>query len=212
MLEGILSESCRRVVFRLSRVSRDDDEFLEDLELDADGRVELLDLLSGRIPQNPIDELLDGPFRRVTKLRNRTRYSDGSFPVFYSALEPTTAEAEVAFWFQKGYVGTPKRNRTAYYQRFRCTFDGVEKDLRPRTREWPDLVHDSDYSFCNQLGAEARALGIGGLVVPSARQETGANMPIFVRGVLSDPKRDEVVAVTYRVDSDDVTVARPPQL
>ncbi len=36
-------------------------------------------------------------------------------------------------------------------------------------------------------------------------------MPIFVRGVLSDPKLDEVVAVTYRVDSDDVAVARLPQ-
>ena len=206
-----MSESCRRVVFRFSRVSRDDDEFLEDLELDADGRVELLDLLSGRTPQDPIDELLDGPFRKITKLRIRTRYSDGSYPVFYSALEAKTAEAEVAFWFRKEYVGNPKRNRTAYFQGFRCVFDGVEKDLRPRAREWPDLVHDSDYTLCNRLGAEARALGIDGLVVPSARQEMGANMPIFVRAVLSDPKLDEVVAVTYRVDSDDVAVARLPQ-
>lgn len=211
MLEGVLSESRRRVVFRFSRVSRDDNEFLAELDLDADGQVEMLDLLSGLIPQGPIDELLDGPFRQMTKLRNRTRYSDGSYPVFYSALEATTAEAEVAFWFRKEYVGTPKRNRTAYYQGFRCTFDGIEKDLRSRKREWPDLVHNSDYSFCNQLGAEARALGIGGLVVPSARQEMGTNMPIFVRGVLSDPKLDEVVAVTYRVDTDDVAVARLPQ-
>ena len=113
----------------------------------------------------------------------------------------------MAFWFRKGFVGTPTSSRTAYYQGFRCMFDGVEKDLRPKTREWPDLVHDSDYSFCNQLGAEARASGIDGLVVPSARQD-GANMPVFVRSALSDPKLDDVVAITYRVDRKDVSVSR----
>ena len=89
-------------------------------------------------------------------------------------------------------------------------FDGVEKDLRPKVREWPDLVHDRDYSFCNQLGAEARALGIDGLVVPSARHE-GANMPIFARRALSDPQLADIVAVTYRIDRNDVVVARLPQ-
>ena len=87
----------------------------------------------------------------------------------------------------------------------------LRRTYRPWAREWPDLVHDSDYSFCNQLGAEAKALGIGGLAVPSALHEMGANLPIFVRNVLSDPQLDEVVAVTYRVESDDVTVARKPQ-
>ena len=89
-------------------------------------------------------------------------------------------------------------------------FDGVEKDLRPKAREWPDLVHDSDYSFCNQLGAEARAPGIDGLVVPSARQD-GANMPVFVRSALSDPKLDDVVAITYRAKRGDTVVSRLPQ-
>ncbi len=211
MLDEILSERRRRVVFRWSRVSSDDDRFLADLNLDTDGRVELLNLLSGRISQSPIDELLDGPFRPKRKLRNKTRFSDGSYTVFYSALEVRTAEAEVAFWFGKVYVGTPKSSRTAYYQGFRCVFEGIEKDLRSRAREWPDLVHDSDYSFCNQLGTEARARGIDGLVVPSARQEGGANMPIFVRGALSDPNLEEVVAVTYSLDTNDVTVDRLPQ-
>jgi hypothetical protein len=194
-------------VFRLARVSSDDDAFLAELDLDPDGRVELLELLSGRIPANSVEELLDGPFRPLRKLRDRTRYSDGSYALFYSSLEARTAEAEVSFWFGKEYVGKPKRSRTAYYQGFRCMFDGVEKDLRFKVAEWPDLVHDSDYSFCNQLGAEARALGVDGLVVPSARDE-GANMPIFARAALTDPKLDDVVAMTYRVDRNDVVVTR----
>ena len=210
MLDEVLSEYTRRSLFRLSRVSSDDDEFLVELNLDPDGRVELLELLAGRIPENPIEEFLNGPFRRLRKLRHRTRYSDGSYPVFYSALEAATAEAEIAFWFRRGFVGTPKSSRTAYYQGFRCTFYGVEKDLRSKVREWPDLVHDSDYSFCNELGSEARAAGLDGLVVPSARHE-GANMPVFVRTALSDPKSDDVVAITYRVDRNDVVISRLPQ-
>ena len=38
-----------------------------------------------------------------------------------------------------------------------------------------------------------------------------ANMPIFVRGALSDPKLDEVVTVTYSIDTNDVVVDRLPQ-
>lgn len=209
MLEEILGERHRRVVFRLSRVSSDDDRFLADLDLDADDQAELLMLLSGMISKNPIDDFLDGPFRPTRRLRRKTRFSDGSYPVFYSALEAETAEAEVAFWFGREYVGAPKSSRTAYYQRFRCMFNGIEKDLRPKARAWPDLVHDSDYSFCNQLGAEARASGIDGLVVPSARAE-GANMPVFLRSALSDPKLDEVVAVTYSIDTNDVVVDSVP--
>ena len=205
MLDEVSGERSRRVVFRLSRASADDDHFLADLNLDAEARDQLLSFLSGRIPQDPIGELIDGPFRPRAKLRNRTRFSDGSFPVFYSALAAETAEAEVAHWFRKEYAGKPQGDRKVYYQGFRCTFQGLEKDLRPKARDWPDLVHDSDYSFCNQLGAEARDRGIDGLVVPSARHE-GANMPIFARRAVTGPELEGIVAMTYSPDTGEVSI------
>ena len=205
MLDEIWDERNRRIVFRLSRASADDDQFLADLELDAEAREELLNFLSGRIPQDPVGELIDGPFRPRARLRNRTRFSDGSFPVFYSALAAETAEAEVAYWFRKEYAGKPQSSRTAYYQGFRCTFEGLEKDLRSKARDWPNLVHDSDYSFCNRLGAEARGRGIDGLVVPFARHE-GANMPIFARQAVSGPELEGIVAMTYSPDTGEVSI------
>ena len=36
-------------------------------------------------------------------------------------------------------------------------------------------------------------------------------MPIFARRALSDPKLADIVAVTYRIDRNDVVVARPNQ-
>lgn len=210
MLDDIPDTRNRRTVFRLSRVSADDDRFLAELNLDAEAREELLDLLSGRILSNPADELLDGPFRPSPKLRRRTRFSDGSFPVFYSALAAETANAEMAHWFRKSYAGEPPGKRTAYYQGFRCTFEGLEKDLRPKAPDWPDLVHDSDYSFCNRLGAEAREGGVDGLVVPSARHE-GANMPVFARRALNGAELEGIVAITYNPDTGGTSIDRLPR-
>ena len=200
MLEEVPSERNRRIVFRLSRVSANDDQFLAELNLDAEAHDELMSLLSSRIPQGPVEELLDGPFRTRARLRRKTRFSDGSFPVFYSALAAETGNAEMSYWFRKDYMGKPKSNRRAYFQRFHCTFEGLEKDLRCKAADWPNLVHDSDYSFCNQLGAEARDGDVDGLVVPSARHK-GANMPIFARRAVNDPRLERIVAFTYNPES-----------
>ena len=206
MLDPVVGQQARRVVYRLSVVANDL-QFLDELNLNDPAREELLDMLFGRFSKTPTDELIDGPFRQRAKLRNRTRFSDGSFPVFYSALSPETAEAEVAHWFQKDYMGEPKSNRTAYYQSFHCRFEGMEKDLRTKATEWPDLVHDSDYSFCNQLGAEARHQGLDALVVPSARHQ-GANVPVFARRAKREPELDHVVAITFSPHLNNTTVNR----
>lgn len=97
-------------------------------------------------------------------------------------------------WFP-GSLGQPAETRTIYYQRFSCVFSGTEKDLRPQASEWAGLIAD-DYAFCNDLGAEARQLGLDGLIVPSARH-SGANQPVFQRGALEDPRREGLVAMTY---------------
>lgn len=182
MLGEIRSRKNHRQVFRLANMPLNED-FMAELRLDPQGSDELRELLTDSGHGMDFDDLLDGPFQPKRRLRSRTCFSDGSFPVFYSSLDSATAEAEVRYWFPR-YSGTPRNPRTAYYQRFSCTFDGIEKDLRPKITDWPDLVHDSDYSFCNQLGAEASRLEIDGVVTRSARPE-GANPPVFTRRALS---------------------------
>lgn len=177
---------------------------MAELRLDPQSSNELRGLLAASDQGTELDELLDGPFRPKRRLRHRTRFSDGSFPVFYSSLDSATAEAEMRYWFPR-YSGRPQHPRTAYYRRFSCTFDGIEKDLRAKISDWPDLVHDNDYSFCNQLGAEARRLEVDGLVTLSARHE-GENLPVFARQAISDPELEGGVAMTYYPDTGRVTV------
>ena len=207
MLEEVRSQRIQRRVFRLATIPGIDELFAE-LDLDPQSIDELRDLLADRGHVTSVVELCDGPFRRKRKIRNRTRFSDGSFPVFYSSLEPSTAEAEVRHWFPQ-YSGRPQYPRTGYFQRFSCTFDGVEKDLRAKIDEWPDLIHTSDYTFCNQLGAEAKSLQIDGLATWSARHE-GTNVPIFERRAIGNPNLEGVIALTYHPDRGEVVVVDMP--
>ena len=71
------------------------------------------------------------------------------------------------------------------------------------------MVADSDYTFCNLLGAEAKSLEIDGLVTPSARNK-GTNLPVFKRGSISDPSVEAIVALTYDPDTGDVAVDTQP--
>ncbi len=205
MLESVQTERGQRKVFRLSRVVEMDQRFFTDMNLDDNDQKELAALFHENPGENPQEALLESPFLFSPRRRYRTRFSDGSFPVFYSSLAEETAKAEVSYWFQKRFVGKPQNDRTAYYQVFSCVFKGLEKDLRSKAADWPDLTHDNDYSFYNGLGKEARALKIDGLIVPSARHE-GSNMPIFTRRAVSGVELGRVVTVTFLYDSGDVRI------
>ena len=207
MLVRLPSEERRRQVFRFARLSMSDD-LMSELGFDLRGVDELRELLVDSGYGAQFNELLDGPFQPKPRLRSRTRFSDGSFPVFYSSLDAATAEAEIRYSFPRHNAKLNTESlipRTAYYQEFSCTFDGFEIDLRPKIQEWPDLVHDSDYSFCNQLGAEAKRLEIDGLVTWSARHK-GANLPVFARRAVSGTEFGRVVAITYDPHTGNVSV------
>ena len=94
-------------------------------------------------------------------------------------------------------VGDPKGQRTLYYSRFACDFNGTAKDLRPKIGEWPGLLYDNDYEFCNGLGAEALALSLGGLLTPSVRRQSGTNLPVFKREAISNFREVVPFAITY---------------
>lgn len=103
MLESVSTESLRTEVFRLASQLQDS-EFLRGEGFDDRSVDEMLELLASRDVSGGHDDLCDGPFRPKPQLRkagHRTRFSDGSFPVFYASLEPETAETEAKYWFLK---------------------------------------------------------------------------------------------------------------
>ena len=76
--------------------------------------------------------------------------------------------------------------------------------------KWPRLTHDSDYRFCNELGAEAVKSDLDGLLAPSARKAAGTNLPVFRRRAIDRPVVQARVAVTLDPSTGDVSTRESP--
>ena len=186
-------------------------EFLRTQGLDAQGIEEMLDILKSAGVLDSPEALCNAPFKPKRRLRPRpTRFSDGSFPVFYCALERETAQAETEHWFAE-FAGRPQGERTAVYSCFACDFSGETKDLRPQQGQWPDLTHPYDYTFCNALGAEAVEENLDALLAPSVRRATGTNLAVFAKRAVSNPGDLVLMMITYNPGTGRVTVRRAPE-
>lgn len=206
MLAALPTETGSHRVFRLANGQSAVDP-LRQQGLDAEDIVGMTNLLQTFGIRESLDVLCNAPFRPKRHLRKRgraTRFSDGSFPVFYCSLEAATAEAEIRHWLPR-IIGQPDTHRTMWYYRFACDFNGTVKDLRHKRADWPTLTHD-DYGFCNQLGKEAVAEGLDGLLAPSARRAGGTNLPVFRRGAIDNPGDLSTVAATYNPATCTVTL------
>ena len=200
MLAALPPETCSHRVFRLAyRQSVND--FLRQRGFDAKDIGEIAALLQSAGFRDSLEDLCNDPFRR----KRVTRFSDGSFPVFYCSLEAATAEAETRHWLPR-FIDQSDAPRTVWYSRFACDFNGTVKDLRRKQTDWPDLTHDNDYGFCNKLGKEAAADGLDGLLAPSARRNGGTNLPVFRRRAIGNPGDLSTVAATYDPETGAVTL------
>lgn len=210
MLQGIPRQRAQHRVHRFA-LDRKAADFLRTQGLDAEGIEEMLDILKSAGVLDSPEALCEAPFKPKRRLSPRpTRFSDGSFPVFYCALERETAQAETEHWFAE-FVGQPEGERTAVYSCFACDFAGDTKDLRPQQGKWPNLTHPHDYTFCNALGAEAVEEKLDALLAPSARRATGTNLPVFAKRAVSNPGDLVLMMATYNPGTGRVTVRRVPE-
>lgn len=148
------------------------------------------------------EDLIDAPFFRPKpqldplKAFGETRFSDGAWPVFYGAMEESTAEQECLHHYALMALGDASLNRVVYYSAITCRLQGESIDLRPKGEDWPDLVAE-DYSFCQGLGREATALPLDAFLAPSARRQDGSTVPVFSRQALSDPAIEATVRFSW---------------
>ena len=151
--------------------------------------------------------LLDLPFAKRTFRRRilATRFSDGTYRVFYSSLEIRTAECETVSWATRSYFGQPTSDRQLHYAELNCEFVGNVKDLTVSESLRAKLIAPRDYGYCNRLGADAARRGLDGLVVPSARC-IGTNLPVFSRKALRSPAIIAVAVLKWIAESKEAVV------
>lgn len=148
---------------------------------------------------DPIRAAIEWPFEHPC----RTRYSDGSFGVWYGARTLETSIWETAYHFRRDTLASEiaARSRVPIYQerrvhRVRCS--AMLVDLRALCAEEPRLLDPDDYSYCQTLGAQLRAAALPGVQSLSARHAGGEIAGVFRREALSDPR--DVCYLTYVLD------------
>ena len=192
MLETIDATTVQETVLRIFSIPSDklilergaESEDLDEIKhlLDRLGNPVSLDKIIDRIFQPKQDELMPFPV---------TRFSDGTFGVFSSALDVSTCEREVEYHlavkFAENESGTDSYTRL--YQLIECNYFRNAADLRGRESVHSDLVSldETGYPFCQKLGVNAKELGIEGFLTPSAREIGGTCVPVFHRPARSKP-------------------------
>lgn len=116
-----------------------------------------------------------------------SRFSDGTFGVFYAGLEEATAIEEVAFHRARFMASTGQIPMALDHQVFRATVDGDLVDIRGRQAEHPAL-YDPDparYPAAQAWAAACRSEGGEGVAYSSVRRAGGQCAALFRPRVIS---------------------------
>lgn len=196
MLEHLTASDFSSTVVRYAN-PRHSLRALRELEIDDEGIREMLAILHQSGAREASDEMLDNAFAPRGNHGAPFavgRYSDGNWPVCYTALDESTAREEIIHHRGAELLLPAPRPRTAYYCLLSLHYSGLTIDLRPQTQVWPDLLNSTDYQFCQSLAREAIDRNLSGFVAPAVRRPAGSNVPVFLRTALtgSDVLREAI--------------------
>ena len=140
-----------------------------------------------------------------------SRYSDGSFGAWYGTDSVEASVFETAYHWYKGLLSDAgyTREKVAIERKvYNVRCEALLLDLSPRVVAHPALVHKTDYSFTQQVGARLHREGHPGITVPSVRYPRSACYVIFNPAVLANPRTH--CMLTYRLDGAHIRVEKRP--
>jgi hypothetical protein len=140
-----------------------------------------------------------------------SRFSDGSYGVWYGSDSVETTVYESAYHWYHGLLGDAGYEReTVIAERkvYSVACGAALLDFRTVTGEYIELLHPSDYSFTHAVGARIHREGHPGILIQSVRRPGGENLAIFNPRVLSAPRHH--CQLTYRLEGGRITVEKRP--
>jgi hypothetical protein len=115
-----------------------------------------------------------------------SRFSNGTYGVFYAAQRESTAIAETRFHRER-FMRATKQPRCELDMRvLSVTVKAALHDLRGMRGVLPDIYRADDYTSSQLLGGALRAGGSNGMVYDSVRQDGGKCVGVFRPKLLSD--------------------------
>ena len=138
-----------------------------------------------------------------------SRFSDGTYGVWYGSESVETTVYESAYHWYRGLLsdaGFERMTVIAERKVYSVACNAALLDLRNVVDKHPDLLHPSDYAFCQSVGSRIHREGHPGLLTPSVRRPGGENVAIFNPDVLSNPRDN--CQMTYRLEDDQIVVEK----
>jgi hypothetical protein len=140
-----------------------------------------------------------------------SRFSDGSFGVWYGCDSAETSVFETAYHWFNGFLsdaGFEKEKVVGEHKLYEVACDAALVNVRPLTGKYPDLMHKTDYSYPQSVGARLHREGHPGLVTASVRYAPGTNYAVLNPAVLSNPRLH--CQLTYRLDGQRIVIEKQP--
>ena len=142
---------------------------------------------------------------------SQSRFSDGSYGVWYGADAIETTVHETVYHWQKNLLDDAGFNMPGVEIERRVYMvqcDSLLIDLRTQIKTHPEIIHASDYTATHAIGSRLHREGHPGLITKSARIEHSDVFAIFTPKVLSKPVHS--CYLTYRTTLTGVIVERTP--
>jgi hypothetical protein len=108
-----------------------------------------------------------------------SRFSDGSFGVYYAARELPTAVAETAYHMGRFYAATADPPHAEAMRVLVGRLNAGFHDLRGDLARWARVLDPHDYTPSRILGSRLRQAGSNGIVYPSVRRAGGQCVGAF---------------------------------
>lgn len=138
-----------------------------------------------------------------------SRFSDGSFGVWYGSDSVETTVYESAYHWYSGLLkdaGFDTQTVAIERKVYSVACQAALLDFRKESSKHEGLLHATDYTFCHSVGARIHREGHPGLVTQSVRRSAGENFAIFNSGVLSKPRHNCQLA--YRLEEGRIVVEK----
>jgi hypothetical protein len=127
-----------------------------------------------------------------------SRFTDGTYGVYYAATELDTAIAETKYHREEFLAFTEEGPLEIDQRVYVATVTCDLHDLRGCQETYPAILHPTDYSAGRALGGRLRAEGSNGVIYDSVRASGGTCVGVFRPRCLSDCAQER--HLTYRWD------------
>lgn len=119
-----------------------------------------------------------------------SRFTDGSYGVFYAANDLDTAIAETTYHRERFMRATKQARMELDMRVYLVYLAAALHDLRGRKAEYPLVYHNENYAAGQHLAATLRKDGSNGIAYDSVRRQGGECVAVFRARLLSNCRQE----------------------